>query len=222
MANRPLDFGKGSTKQKPLLWADYDPTAYDPDVWEQRSTDPSRIPGYSEIVQANDVAKVDDFLFQQRQREFGISDSRFWNKEAVYRMIGAHPQELPVEFRWLPISNPGGGPLSPDQARQIDHYVNREGFRLVTVKDEADFRQQFGYDFPPTAHVEADGSIRRGVDLALYARPGDVARKWERKRKQMAAEADAPNLPETLSAGDEATETFRTETQEGHVDLAKR
>lgn len=228
MANRPLSFGfkrapsddAPEQKKKPLLWSDYDPLAYDPDVWEARSLDPSRIPGYSETVQANDVAKADDFVFQQRQREFGVGDNRFWNKEKVYEVIGAHPRELEVDFAWLPISGPGGGSLSPDQARQLDHYMNREGYRRITVKDEADFTSQFGYPFPPTAHVEADGSIRRGVDLALYARPGEVARKWEQKHMQMAAEADVSPLPDTLSAGAEVTETFRSETQEGTVHYA--
>jgi hypothetical protein len=222
MATQPI--APTPKKQKPLLFADdtYDPSQFDPDLWEQRAADPGRIPGYSEVVQANDIAQADDFLFQQRQREFGLGDNRFWNKEKVYELIGARPRELEIDFAWLPISGPGGGALSPDQARMLDHYMNKEGYRLVTVENRDDFRKQFGYDFPPTARVEADGSIRRGVDLALYARPGDVARKWERKRRQLAAEADAPSLPDTITAGGYATETFREESQEGSIHYGKR
>lgn len=196
-------------KQKPLLFAEdtYDPSAFDPNIWEQRSLDPSRIPGYSEIVQANDLAGVDEFDFQHAQRKNATGSGAFRNKEQVYGMIGAHPQELPVNFAWLPISNPGGGGLSPSQARLLDHYTSREGFRLVTVKTQAEFTDTFGYGFPPTARLEADGSIRRGVDLALYVRPGEVARKWERHRAQLAADAEQSALPDRLSAGAEATET---------------
>lgn len=191
---------------KPLLWGDTRPDVerFNPKLHEGRGADPSRIPGYSEIVQANDVASADELTFRNHQQQFGLT-GKIKKQEDVYKLIGAHPQELPVEFKWLPISGPGGGAMSPHAASALDQYTNKEGFSLVKVdlKDPvADFSNQYyGYGFPSTGRVEADGTIRRGPDVALYVRSGEVARMWKQHQEERAQEMDAAHLPDKFSKG---------------------
>ena len=153
--------------EKPVLFPDEraDAERFDP-MQHRGHLDPSRIPGYSEIVQANDIAKADDLEFRDKN---GVS------KEDMYRKIGATPRPLPVEFAWLPISGVAGG-VSNAQERVNDRYRNQEGFRLAVWPD--DFASH-GFDFPPLGRHAEDGTIRRGSDTALYVRSGEVARKWD-------------------------------------------
>jgi len=153
---------------KPLLFAESRTDAEKFDPRRHRGTlDPSRVPGYSEIVQANDIAKADPLIFRDRN---GIT------QEDAYALVGAQPQELEVEFMWLPVSGAAGAP-SDAQARALDRYENQEGFRLCTV--EFLKSQPWFQGMPPLGRVAEDGTIRRGPDVALFWRPGEVARAWE-------------------------------------------
>lgn len=153
-----------------MLFADErgDTERFDPAL-HRSHLDPSRIPGYSEIVQANDIAKTDALTFRSLNGR---------THEDMFREIGATPQKLDVEFQWLPISSAAGGGLPASQARIMDRYVNQEGFRLATLEDLS----SRGYGFPPLGRIAEDGTIRRGADVALYMRSGDVARMWEAAR----------------------------------------
>lgn len=167
---------------KPLLFADErtDAERFDPRL-HRGHLDPSRIPGYSEIVQANDIAKADDLVFRDRNKGR--------TKEDLYHQIGASPQPLPVEFAWLQVSGPRGLE-SPTAMRHLDHYEHAEGFRLATRAD----LENHGFGFPPAAREAEDGTIRRGPDVALYVRSGEVARMWEAaKFADQAHFAGAPN-----------------------------
>lgn len=177
------------TKKKPALFSDErtDAERFNPAL-HRGALDPSRIPGYSEIVQANDIDQADDLWF--REQNNGLT------KEDVYKQIGAQPQELPVEFAWLPISGTAGAP-SANQARVLDRYVNAEGFRLATDEDLT----RHGYGFPPSARVAEDGTIRRGSDTALYVRSGEVARMWERFKFEEQAKLSDPVETEFSSGG---------------------
>lgn len=163
----PTHVSEEKTPEKPLIHAEEltDAEKFDP-MRHRGALDPSRIPGYSEVVQANDIDKADDLEFRKAN---GIT------KEEAYRLVGATPRKLSVEFKWLPISGVAGGELSPIQARVMDRYVNQEGFRLATIEDLTS--NDFG--FPPLGRTAEDGTIRRGADVALYVRSGEVARKWE-------------------------------------------
>lgn len=153
--------------EKPALFPDERTDAEKFDPARHRGTlDPSRIPGWSEIVQANDIDKADALTFRSRN---GIT------KEDAYRLIGATPRKLEVEFAWLPISGLAGARMSDAQARALDSYENQEGFRLATEED----LRRYGFGFPPLGRRAEDGTIRRGADTALYVRSGEVARKWE-------------------------------------------
>lgn len=164
--------------EKPLLFPDErsDAERFDPNL-HRGYLDPSRIPGYSEIVMANDIDKADALEFRSKN---GIT------KEAMYAKIGASPRVLPVEFAWLPISGVAGAP-SNAQERVSDRYRNQEGYRLA--RWPADF-EPHGFDFPPLGRPAEDGTIRRGADTALYVRSGEVARKWEKFKFQEQAELE--------------------------------
>lgn len=178
---------------KPTLFPADDPR-FDPFA-NEGDLDPGRIEGYSEIVKANDIDKADALRFREQNG---------YTKEDAFKMVGAGPRKLKYEFAWLPVSNPTGG-ISPHLARQLDHFTTREGFVLASeelVKEE-------GFGLPPTAVVAADGTIRRGFDVALYVRSGEVARKWERYKAEKAAEAEGAKLPEAFQKDGYEAPTFR-------------
>src|SRR5690606_14892885 len=79
-------------------------------------------------------------------------------------------------------------------AVQLMH-AEQEGWRPAT-KADLDNR---GFGMPPTAHVAADGTIRR-LDTALYIRDGEVARKWERIRAEAAERAEGHSFTAHLLA----------------------
>jgi hypothetical protein len=183
-----------ASPSKPLLFADErtDAERFDPRL-HRGHLDPSRIPGYSEIVQANDIAKADDLIF--RERNAGRT------KEHFYKQIGASPQPLPVEFMWLRVSGPRGLE-SPSAMRDLDRYEHAEGFRLASRAD----LENHGYGFPPAAREAEDGTIRRGPDVALYVRSGEVARMWEAAK--IADQAELAGAPAAFNAGAYSAEAF--------------
>ena len=186
---------------KPLLFADErsDSERFDPRL-HRGHMDPSRVPGYAEIVMANDIARADDLTF--RDRNAGRT------KEDVYRQIGSQPQPLPVELAWLRITGPGGTD-SPRAYQELDHYKNAQGFRLCRSED----LEAHGYGFPPAARLAEDGTIRRGPDVALYIRSGEVARMWEADK--IAAQAELSGAPSAFNAGAYSAEAFdETEKRE--------
>lgn len=173
---------------KPVLFADAraDAEKFDP-MSHRGHLDPSRIPVYSEIVQANDIAKADDLDFRYKNG---------FTKEEAYRRIGATPRPLEVEFAWLPISSAGGAP-SQLQARALDSWKNQEGFRIATEEDLT----SRGFGFPPLGRTAEDGTIRRGADTALFVRSGEVARKWEAFKMAEQAELEGQSLPAFTANG---------------------
>lgn len=183
---------------KPAIFPDErsDAERFDP-ILHRGHLDPSRIPGYSEIVQANDIAKADDLYFREQNK--GTT------KEDIYRQVGAMPAQLDVEFAWLPVSNGQGGESS-HVARQLDRYRNQEGYRLATDEDLA----SRGYQFPPTARRAEDGTIRRGPDVALYVRSGEVARKWEAFKIEQQREIQGDQTS-TLQTGDATARAWSNE-----------
>ncbi len=188
--------------EKPVLFADTrsDAEKFDPQL-HLGTLDPSRIPGYSEIVQANELAQADPLEFRNCN---GITI------EEAYRLVGASPQPLDVEFAWLPISGVAGAAMSNLQARVMDNYTNREGFRLATEEDLA----SRGFGFPPLGRLAEDGSIRRGADTALFVRSGEVARKWEAFKAEQQAALEGRELDSVSGGGLSADAWSREEARE--------
>jgi len=188
---------------KPLLFPeDYSATKFDPR--KQNANDSSRIEGYSEIVQANDIAKSDDLLFRNAHQ----GASHLKTKEDVYKVIGAKPQELPVEFAWLRVNGPGGA-HSSTAAAEIDAYTADQGFVLCTKDRFTQLSNAFGYKFNSAAwRVAEDGTIMRGYDVALFYRSGEVAKMWEDHRLDENARAEGARFPNKLQSKGATAETF--------------
>lgn len=200
------DEKKTKTPSKPAIFADErsDAERFDP-MQHRGHLDPSRIPGYSEIVMANDIARADDLVFRSTNGR---------TKEDVYRQIGATPQELDVEFAWLPVSAAGGAP-SQVQARALDRYKNQEGFRLACEEDLT----SRGFGFPPLGRLAEDGTIRRGADVALFVRSGEVARKWEAYKIREQAELEGSKRITSVSGAGASTEAWAEEMERDSVTL---
>ncbi len=193
---------------KPMLFGDnYNEAKFDPR--NRTAMDPSRIGGYSEIVQANDINKADDLQFREAHKGAAVIKT----KEDAYKVIGAQPQKLPVNFAWLRINGPGGA-HSPTAAAEIDQYTNDRGFVLCTKERFDALSEAYGYKFNHNSWTVAeDGTIRRGYDVALYYRSGDVARMWDSYMAEEAVKAEA-DFPQALSAANVTTETFTENSTE--------
>ena len=189
--------------EKPLIFADDDATRFSPD--NVRHADPSRIPGYSEVVQANDVAKADELRFRTQH-------AGKLKQEDVYKSIGADPKALDVEYQWLRITGPGGGDSYTANV-ELDKAV-QQGFR----KANRSVLEHFGHGFPPAAHEEADGTIRR-MDVALYYRSGEVARKWERYYAEESAKREGART-ESFRDGAFSAPVVETERSREFVELS--
>lgn len=161
---------KETNPEKPLLFAEpkSDAEKFDPRK-HRGALDPSRIPGYSEIVMANEIEATDDLTFRNAHRD----NPYISTKEDVYRSIGQTPRELDVEFAWLPVSGAAGA-RSASVDRVLDSYMHQEGFRLATRED----LESRGFGFPPAGREAEDGKIRRGSDVALFVRSSEVAQMW--------------------------------------------
>jgi len=192
---------------KPTLF----PESYSLDKFNPRSrVDPSRIEGYSEIVQANDIAKADPLRFGEAHRTAKVIRSQ----EDAYKVIGARPQELPVEFAWLRVSGPAGATSASADA-EIDAYTANQGYIPCTKERFDQLASLYGYKFNDVLwHVAEDGTIRRGADSALFFRSGEVARMWERHQAESTAKAEGSSLPTSLAAGKEKVPTFSEEESE--------
>lgn len=202
-------------KSKPALFPEnYDTSRFDPS--RRAGSDPSRIPGYSERVQANDVAAADDLMFRNAHRDA----KNISTKEDVYRQIGTSPGKLPVEFAWLRVNGPGGA-NSPTANAEVDSYMTDQGY-IPCTKDKFDLlAAEYGYSFNSAAwRVAEDGTIRRGYDVALFYRRGDVAEMWKKALAEEAARLEGASFPQQLSARDAAAETFVEEEVEKDVILA--
>lgn len=182
--------------KKPLLWntPEVDEAHLPRRLREKLGAD--YIPGYSEIVFANDLSLSDKLTDAEKEE--------YYKKE-----FGVGPNVLPYEFKWVRVSGPHGQPS--DSAREDTFNYRRMGYKPVTVEAEADFKAQFGFGFPPVAHIGADGMIRHR-DSALFYVDRETADRLERERIEAnrrflgANQPDGKsNIPRPYSLTDEET-----------------
>jgi hypothetical protein len=197
---------------KPMLFPeDYDVRRFDP----ARGSDakPSRIKGYTEITRANDISKADDLKFREAHSGAAVIKT----KEDAYKVIGAAPAQLPVEFKWLRVNGPGGA-HSASALAEVDMYTTDQGFILCTKDRFMALAEAYGYEFNHSAwRVAEDGSITRGYDVALFYRSGEVARMWDRHMAEEAARIEGGEFTRELRAGGETAETFAEESVQKDV-----
>lgn len=192
--------------QKPVILNDVNLGAEDEESFDfaghfDRTEDPSYIPGYSEQVQANDIAATDDHIWYQQHLASG-EDGRPQDgqtKEDVYKQIGRHPAPLPVEFMWLRTQD-AAGLHSAQIAKDLMEY-DRRRYRVAVWPN--DF-EPHGYGFPPAGHKEADGTIRRD-DVTLYVVDGRAARAFKKAQQDYTQQLENPKG----SGGNEVFENKR-------------
>lgn len=137
------------------------------------------------------------------------------DKQEYYKKeFGVGPNVLPVEFKWVRVSGPQGNPT--DSAREDTFNYRRMGYKPVIVEAEADFKTQFGFGFPPVAHIGADGMIRHR-DSALFYVDRETADRLERERiaenKRFLGQNQPdgkPNLDRPYTLTEEASGEFTT------------
>lgn len=164
---------------KPLLFGEDDPRRK-----AQRARGglaPDYIPGYSELVQARDIAKAEHFYDGIEHR--GLTDAQ---KRVYYERFGTKPVDSEWEFSWQRVSGPGGE--NSYNASTALMLAENDGWELVQLKAKdikrakEEFKERFGYGFPPAAHLMPDGSLRR-LDVALYVMRGHTWRALEYERE---------------------------------------
>jgi hypothetical protein len=160
--------------QKPVILPEYNLTQEDDEVYDfsgyfDEAIDTSYIPGYSDIVKANEIAAVPDHTWYEQYKDTGIT------KQSVLQKIGVQPQPLPVRFLWLRTQSVGGLP-DAEVAKQLMEYTGRRKYRPAIYP--GDF-EPYGFGFPPAGHKEADGTIRRD-DVTLYVVVGRAADAFDK------------------------------------------
>lgn len=161
------------TSKKPILWGtattDTEAVAGIEGTFLYEERDPSYVPGHGEIVMANDIAKGD------------LPESE---KQKYYARFGASPQQLPADLCWVRTTGINGARSYTADVSAAEY--RRLGYRPCKVED----LESLGWGIPPTAHVEADGTIRR-EDTALWIIDGARARALEQYRARVNAEFHA-------------------------------
>lgn len=176
-------------KSKPVILTDYDRQAMD-DVEAliarnrqmEDDFDPYYIPGYTEVLKANEIKAADDFTWMERHRETHLT------KEKVLKTIGAEPRTLPVYFKPLRVQSADGA-ASSTVLSDMRPYA-KWGYRPAIWP--ADF-EQHGFGQPPGFVVRPDGTLHRD-DLQLFVVDGRAERarlellaREARERENMAS-----------------------------------
>lgn len=182
---------------KPLLFTDTrtPEEKFDPSVIENADT--SAVPGYSNIVRANDIAKADDLTFREQHRAaLKPNGKQGLTKEDLYAQFGTGPKEIPIELSWERVVGPGGA--HSYAADKQFAAAKAEGWEPITP----DVLKEHGFGFPPTGHLESDGLIHRN-DTVLCYRSGKLGRRWAEYRQHKAIEAEgSASTPSEFAAGD--------------------
>lgn len=145
---------------KPLLFADDVPAADKRAVelkYVREEFDKFYIPGYSEVVKANDLSK----------NRAQIIDQAGQTKQDYYQRWGTGPRDLPFEFVWVRVTDPAGRTTGTNIGIDRFHYTEK-GYRPCTVQDFERLKEKLPtLDFPPAAEKAEDGTIRI-QDSALF------------------------------------------------------
>lgn len=149
----------------------------------------SYIPGYTEQVEANDMAK--GVQFGSGGEIHGLSES---DKRSYYERFGTEPKPLPYVFNWLRVADHRG-----EQNMTVSQSLmnrRREGWTAAKKEDflEGGKFAELGWGMPPAIDtVGPDGTLRR-MDTALFYMKGDRYRRLE-------ADKQSDSLPRGPDAG---------------------
>lgn len=175
--------------KKPLILADEhtpDERFLESDTYVFEEHDSSYIPGYSEVVKANDLSTSRRMTSDEKDR--------------YYERWGTGPRRLPIQFVWLRVSNAAGG---ASHSAAIDRMTyTQAGFTMCRKEDFESLMDQYpdllrGRPWEEgSAVLEADGTIRR-LDSALFVALTDDPRykAWQRRRAEEKARFEIPAEP---------------------------
>lgn len=160
-ANKPVLFGQTTSDTEQFHEGDSL-------AWENFT--PSWVPGYDEHVKANTI---------EGNRHLSRSQ-----KDTLLQQLGAAPKQLTARVAWVRARGVDGGRsynASIDQSGW-----RRKGYRPATTAD----LEQHGFQLPPTAHVDVDGTIRR-EDCDLWIVDESRARAFDRMHAEYNAQFHA-------------------------------
>lgn len=166
-ASKPLLFG--TTKSDTETF--HESNAY---AWEHMS--PGWVPGYDEHIKANAIA-ANPHLSRAR-------------KEQMLADLGAAPKQLSARVAWVRTRGVDG---SRSYNASIDQSAwRRKGYRPASLDDLT----AAGFSIPDTAHLEADGSVRR-EDCDLWIVDESRARAFDKAQAEFNADFHAFRPAET-------------------------
>lgn len=125
-----------------------------------------------------DASYVPVYSDMKRQNDIRVSE-------------GKAPLPIPRLY-WGRVNRPDGSQVQGSDEGMIELF--RLGYRACGIED----LENAGFKMPPTAHVGADGLIRRGVDLALFIVGAERAER-NRARQRALTRAASEGVPETNS-----------------------
>lgn len=166
-------------KEKPTLWGDTvtenERNHYlDEFAWTHFT--PGWVPGYDEYVKANEIE--------------GNRTLTRAAKDKLLKDLGVQPKKLPIRVTWVRVAAPDGG---RSYNAQIDLASwRRRGYRPANLA----ILEAAGMKLPPTAFVDADGTIRR-EDTALWFVDEERAAAYDRAKARSDAEFHAVKGAET-------------------------
>lgn len=172
MANKPLILADDTPIEQRFQAEGY--------TWEEQ--DATYIPGYSEIIKANDLDTSERLSTEQ--------------KESYFKRWGTGPRKLPFEFVYLRMTNAAGG---VSHSAAVDRMVyNQAGYTICKKDDFLALQERFPDILLGTpwengsATLEPDGTVRR-LDSALFVVMTDNPRyqAWLRRRAEENTRADS-------------------------------
>lgn len=181
--------------EKPVLWGNAQNDSvqlHEADDYAWDNFTPGYVPGYDEVVKANEVAN-----------NRSLSQTA---REKLYTQLRAQPRALPVEFHWVRVAGIDGG-RSYNASVDLATW-RRQGYRPATMQ----VLEEHGFKMPPTAHEEADGTIRR-EDVALWYVDAERARRNKIEQARFNADFHAVRNVET---GNSEVPFFEVAGEEAH------
>jgi hypothetical protein len=194
MSNKPVKFGEQDASDDiPRRSAQLGNPGYHIDV--------NYIPGYTEQVLANDMAKA------IKTDSTGMSEE---TKQGYYQRFGRKPMPLPYHFMPLRVLNTANEPLYGNQ--QLMNF-QRLGYRPAKAEDfkEDGIFGRLGWQKPP-AYQETPGGTFRNWDTELWFVDGDRYRYNEAQRAEQTKQmANTPKLPDSFKGPYGSAPTFELE-----------
>lgn len=151
----------------------------------------SYIPGYTEQVQANDIASGTEFA--SRGEIHGMDESE---KRKYYERFGTEPQPLPYRLKPVRTSTADGEGENITISQNLQNF-KRRGWRPAKAEDFAEDGKfgRLGWEKPPGFEAQPDGTLRRW-DTTLFYIEGEQYRRLQ-EQKHTPEEEKLPQGPDS-------------------------